>query len=98
MQSATRNSLRKLAHSRKPVVMIGRNGLNEQVTAAIDKALEDHELIKVKFLDHKDAKQEISGQLQELLHAETVSIIGNIVTLFRQNRDPDRRKVAIRID
>ena len=98
MQSATRNRLRKLAHSRKPVVMIGKNGLNEQVSDAIDKALEDHELIKVKFQDYKDVKQEIASQLEERLQAETVSIIGNILTLFRQNRDPEKRKVAIDID
>ena len=40
--------LKGLAHSLKPVVMLGANGLTEAVVAEIDYALNHHELIKIK--------------------------------------------------
>ena len=40
--------LRGEAHNLKPVVMIGANGLTENVLAEINHALEHHELIKIK--------------------------------------------------
>ena len=40
--------LRGLAHSLKPVVMIGASGLTENVIAEIDASIEHHELIKVR--------------------------------------------------
>ena len=39
--------LKGLAHSIKPVVQLGANGLTEGVVAEIDHALSHHELIKV---------------------------------------------------
>lgn len=40
--------LKGLAHSLKPVVLLGQHGLTEGVLAEIDLALNHHELIKVK--------------------------------------------------
>ena len=41
--------LKGAAHSLKPVVLLGNNGLTEAVVAEIDYALNHHELIKVKI-------------------------------------------------
>jgi RNA-binding protein len=41
--------LKGLAHSLKPVVQLGNNGLTEGVLAEIDVAITHHELIKVKY-------------------------------------------------
>ena len=43
-----RRFLRSKAHSLKPVVQIGRNGVNEALQAEVLRALADHELIKIK--------------------------------------------------
>ncbi len=51
-----RDYLSRKAHGLQPVVQIGKAGLTEPVAAAVDKALEDHELIKVKFVNSKDEK------------------------------------------
>ena len=40
--------LKGLAHSLKPVIQLGNNGLTEGVLAETDIALNHHELIKVK--------------------------------------------------
>ena len=39
--------LRTRAHTLNPIVMVGGNGLTENVQLEVDRALEDHELIKV---------------------------------------------------
>jgi len=50
--------LKGLAHSLKPVVQLGNNGLTEGVLAEIENALSFHELIKVKVSsDDKEEKQ-----------------------------------------
>ena len=49
LSSSERNILRKEAHTLKPVIMVGKNGITPKLTAAVDAALADHELIKVKF-------------------------------------------------
>lgn len=41
--------LRGLGHSLKPVTQIGRSGVTEGVISQTDEALEDHELIKIRF-------------------------------------------------
>ena len=41
--------LRRLGHNLKPVVTIAAKGLTEPVCAEIERALADHELIKIKL-------------------------------------------------
>lgn len=86
--------LEKKAHNLKPVVMIGKNGLTDDVTAALDDALTHHELIKVKFIDFKDEKRNIMTSISEKTESDVISVIGNIGILFRQNRDPEKRKIT----
>ena len=93
MKSLTRNYLRKLAHELKPVVMVGKNGINPAVEEAVNQALESHELIKIKFVDFKSSKKDLIMLLVEAVNADFISLIGNIAILFRQNRDPDKRKI-----
>ncbi len=44
-----RKQLRKLAHSLRPAVAVGEAGVTAGVIGAIDVALGDHELIKVRL-------------------------------------------------
>lgn len=90
-----RNFLRKKAHDLKPVVMLGKNGLTEKVTRAIDKALEDHELIKVKFVDYKDEKKILARTVSENLDANLISVIGNIAIIYRESSDPEKKEIFI---
>ena len=41
--------LRAIGHKLKPVVTVAGNGLSDAVRLELDRALEDHELIKVKL-------------------------------------------------
>lgn len=86
--------LKKLAHSLKPVVQIGKKGLTEAVLESIDSALDDHELIKIKFVDFKEEKKEISRIVVGKTGCTMVGMIGNVVTFYREHPDEEKRKIS----
>ena len=95
LNNAQRKYLRGLAHHLKPHVQIGKNGLSDEVLASIEEALNANELIKVKFLEFKDSKKEIISEIERRTRAAQAGLIGNIVILFRQNRDPEKRVISL---
>ncbi len=86
--------LKKLAHGLKPVVQIGKRGLTGSVMESIDKALDDHELIKIKFVDFKEEKREISSVIVEKVECIMVGMIGNVGTFYREHPDEAMRKIS----
>jgi RNA-binding protein len=89
--------LRGLAHSLKPVVLIGQGGLTDPVLKAIEEALEIHELIKIKFNEHKDkkSKNDMAGIIEKTSGCERVGNIGHTMIFFRQKSDPEKRKINL---
>lgn len=80
--------LKKLAHSLKPVVMIGQKGLTASVLNETDVALKAHECIKIKITGwEKEDKTEMVNSLCEHLHSDFVDSIGNIFILYRERND-----------
>lgn len=79
------HELRKKAHDLKPVVMIGSNGLTEAVLKEVDRALFDHELIKIKIATKdKDEKKQLTEKICEHTQAELIQSIGHIITIHRE--------------
>ena len=76
--------LRKEAHNLKPVIIIGKNGVTSEIISAVDAALTDHELIKVKFLDFKEDRKALSSSLSVSVKAFVISVIGNTAILYRE--------------
>jgi RNA-binding protein len=93
--SAQRKKLRALAHHLEPVVMIGKQGLTPAVTSAADRALHDHELIKVRFLEFKDEKKSLTARLAESTRSEIAGILGHVAILYREHADPEKRKIDL---
>ena len=89
--------LKGLVHGMKPLVFVGQKGLSSTVTKAVDESLEKHELIKVKFINFKEKgpKKEMVGFIQKETRSELVGIIGHIAIFYRQQRDPEKRKIDI---
>ena len=66
-----RRHLRALGHELKPTVQIGRDGIDDGVVAAIEQALVDHELVKIKLgeaaeLDRHDAADAIANGRRQI--------------------------------
>lgn len=95
LKGSQRKYLRAQAHHLKPLVMVGAKGVTEQLLGSVDLALKDHELIKIKFIEFKEAKKEISAEIALATHSELVGLIGNIAILYRQHPDPAKRKIHV---
>jgi len=89
--------LKGLAHGIKPLVYVGQNGLSSTVAQAIDESLETHELIKVKFVDFKEKaqKEEIAAAIEQETASELVGMIGHVAILYREQRDPEKRRIKV---
>jgi RNA-binding protein len=81
--------LKELAHSLKPVVMVGNSGLTDNVVAEIDNALNHHELIKVRISGQERAERKaMLEEIAQRSNAELVMIIGNIGAFYRPAKEP----------
>lgn len=86
LTNAQKKFLRKLGHGLSPVVYIGKEGLSETVVAAIDEALDFHELIKIKIVNtEKISKHEAADQVPEVTRSQLVQLIGKTLLIYRRN-------------
>ena len=82
-------SLRTRAHSLKPVVMVAGNGLNENVIAAIEEALEHHELIKIKLrTEDREEKVQLMHKICKKTRSTEIQVIGHILVIYRAAKKP----------
>ncbi|WP_426414731.1 ribosome assembly RNA-binding protein YhbY [Aestuariirhabdus sp. LZHN29] len=81
---------RAIGHKLNPVVTIAGKGLSDGVIEETRRALEDHELIKVKFqVGDREAKKALIPQLCERCNAELVQTIGNIALILKPADKPN---------
>ena len=91
MQSNTLNtqqkkSLRGIAHHLDPVVAVSERGLSEGIVEETERALRDHELIKIKvFGIDRAARDEITTTLAAQTQAVVLQKIGKVAVLYRSN-------------
>jgi RNA-binding protein len=85
--------LKGLAHSLKPLVQLGTNGLTEGVLAEIEVALNHHELMKVKVpTDDREEKSLIMDAILRETGSLKIQSIGHVLVIYRQS---DERKIDI---
>ena len=90
--SQEKKRYRSIGHKLKPVVTVAEKGLTDNVRQELDRALNDHELIKVKIaVGDRQAKNAIRDELVGLLGAECVQQIGHVLLIYRAARKPDPR-------
>ena len=85
--SKQRAELKARAHDLTPVVHIGKYGLTPEALANIDKALNDHQLSKIKYLNHKEQRHQLSEEIASTTRSTLVDVIGNIAILYREKRE-----------
>ena len=84
-------NLRAQAHSLKPVVIVGGNGLTDNVLNEIEQAVDHHELIKVRLnAGDKDDRDAMIAEICEKVRVEVVQKIGHIIAVYRKNFDKPR--------
>jgi RNA-binding protein len=79
--------LRRLAHAISPIVMLGNAGLTEGVISELDRALNDHELVKVAArVGERAARDAALGTLAERTTSEIVQRVGHVGVFYRRRQ------------
>lgn len=93
LPAAQRRQLRAIGQRLKPVVTIAGAGLSDGVRAEIERALDDHELIKLRLaVGDRDGRDALLAELLEGHGAQLVQRIGNTALVLRRSAEPDPRK------
>lgn len=87
--------LRGLAHPLKPVVQVGVDGISEAVVRHVASVLDDHELIKVRFVKGDQDRKSLAADLARLVGGQLAGVIGFVAIIYRRHRDPARVTIAL---
>lgn len=82
LPSFQKKYLRGLAHHLRPTVQVGQNGVTEAVIQAVNSALLEHELVKVKMREPDD-KKAMAQKLAEDTASALCGTVGHVVILYR---------------
>jgi RNA-binding protein len=83
LNNATIRSLKSRAQLLKPTLKVGKDGLSPQFIAEVEQTLKHRELIKVKFEQFKEQKDELAKQLAERTGSHLITRVGHVAVLFR---------------
>jgi putative YhbY family RNA-binding protein len=80
-----RKKLKARAHALSPIIHLGNKGLTEAVIAEIGRALDAHELIKVRAGGmERDAREAALAEICTKLDAQPVQHIGKVLVVYRK--------------
>jgi RNA-binding protein len=91
-----KKALKSIGHKLNPVVTVAGNGLSENVLIEINRALEDHELIKIKYtVGDRELKQTLLLETEKKTRSTLVQSVGNIGLFYRAAKQPDPKKTNL---
>ena len=86
-----KKQFKSIGHHLKPVLIVAENGLSEGVVAELERALNDHELIKVQFrITEREDRRALIDELSRAGCCELVQVIGKVALLYRKNPKPNK--------
>ncbi len=86
LESLTNAQIRRFkaaAQLLEPMLKVGKAGLSEGFVATVSQALNQHELVKIKFAEFKEQKKELAPLLAEKTGSHLVMRVGNVMVLHR---------------
>ena len=88
---------RNIGHNLNPIVIVAGKGLSDGVLAELDRALEDHELIKVKIaIVDREIRKACVQEMCLTLNAEAVQEIGKVALIYRKSRKKELKTSNVR--
>ncbi len=80
--------LRKQAHNIKPILQVGKGGVNANLIKQAEDALEARELIKISILQNNFGdKNATAEEIASGAGAEIVQIIGSTIILYKESKE-----------
>lgn len=87
-----RRHLRGLGHHLDPVVLVGKEGVSEGLLGALEQALLEHELIKVRFLESVEGdRHDLAQALSRQSGAALIQVLGRTALYYKRRPDDDPR-------
>lgn len=90
LTNAQIRSFKSRAQRLKATLEVGKEGLSPRFLAALDEALKQHELVKVKFRQFKEEKKQLAPQLAEMSGSHLIMRVGNVAVLYRAKQNVAR--------
>ena len=88
--NSQKKNYKTIGHKLKPIVFIADNGLSENVVKELNRALDDHELIKIKInVDDRDFKTAVIQDICKQTNSVLIQSIGKTALLFRPASQPN---------
>ena len=95
LTSTQRKHLRGLAHHLEPVVRVGQKGVTDPVVAETGRALESHELIKVRLDAEGSDKKPLAEELADRTGADLAGVVGKIAILYKAREEEPTIKLPV---
>jgi RNA-binding protein len=80
---------RAIGHILDPIVTVAGKGLSETVITELNRALDDHELIKIRINSDRESRKEILAELVKATQATVIQTIGGIALILRASGTPN---------
>lgn len=93
LNNAQIRKLKGMAQRMDATLKVGKQGLSEGFIKTLDQELARHELVKLKFAEFKEQRKELAPQLAQRTESHLIALVGNVVVLYRQNPELDKRKI-----
>ena len=96
LTSKQRAQLRGIANGIDTIVIIGKDGITENLVKQANDALEAREIIKGRVLENSMlSPREAAEELAPLTRSEVVQVIGTKFVLYRMQHDKNKRKIEL---
>ena len=96
LTSKQRAQLRGLANNIDTILIVGKEGIGDNLVKQANDALEARELIKGRVLENSMlTAREACEQLAKLTRSESVQVIGSKFVLYRRHYDKSRRRIEL---
>ena len=93
LTSKQRAQLRGLANGIDTILIVGKDGIGENMLKQANDALEARELIKGRVLENAlMSAREVADQLAPLTRSEVVQVIGTKFVLYRESHSKPKDK------
>ena len=96
LTGAQKTKLRGLGQHLEPSLKIGKGGLTPESVRELERLLEAHELVKVRFVGiERDERATLSDQLAAKARCHHAGSVGHIALFYREHADPAKRSVQL---
>ena len=80
-----------IGHNLSPILRITKDELSKNVMHELNRALNDHELIKVKIVGEKEIRNNLFLQMRDLPETKVIQKIGGVILLYRPSKEMNRK-------